>query len=70
MKTRKIITLLLIVLVLTACSKTKLEGNMVLLNQDREEVTFPQASQHCFFHDNLHLNALSKATGPVAQNSR
>ncbi|WP_264740796.1 hypothetical protein [Cytobacillus firmus] len=49
MKTRNIIILLLIVLVLTACGKTKLEGNMVLLNQDREEVTFPQDKPTLFF---------------------
>lgn len=49
MRTRKIIAMLLVILFLTACGKTELENNMVLLNQDGEEVTFPQAKPTLFF---------------------
>lgn len=41
--------MLLSVLVLAGCGQTKLEENMTLLNQDKNEITFPQEKPTLFF---------------------
>ncbi|WP_213371111.1 hypothetical protein [Mesobacillus boroniphilus] len=49
MRSKIVLFMLLSVLVLAACGQTKLEGNMTLLNQDREEITFPEEKPTLFF---------------------
>ncbi|WP_204498158.1 hypothetical protein [Aquibacillus albus] len=47
---KKIIWLLVTVaLLLTACGQSKLEESLTLLNQNEEEVTFPQEKPILFF---------------------
>ncbi|GAM15664.1 hypothetical protein [Mesobacillus selenatarsenatis] len=49
MKSKIVLFMLLSVLVLAGCGQTKLEGNMTLLNQDNDEITFPQEKPTLFF---------------------
>jgi ABC-type glycerol-3-phosphate transport system substrate-binding protein len=49
MKSKIILFMLLSVLILAGCGQEKLEGNMKLLNQDKDEITFPQEKPTLFF---------------------
>jgi hypothetical protein len=49
MKSKIILFMLLSVLILAGCGQTKLEGNMTLLNQDKDEINFPQEKPTLFF---------------------
>ncbi|WP_175384450.1 hypothetical protein [Bacillus sp. FJAT-27225] len=49
MKTKLSFLLIILVLILSACGKEKIEGSMTLLNQNKEEISFPQDKPTLFF---------------------
>ncbi|WP_169891132.1 hypothetical protein [Litchfieldia alkalitelluris] len=46
---KKLIALISMLVILTACGQPQLKESMTLLNQQKEEVTFPQEKPTLFF---------------------
>lgn len=49
MKTKFIFLLLIMAVILAGCGTKEMEGSMTLLDQNKQEITFPQEKPTLFF---------------------